>query len=245
MENLKVLIVEDELIIAEDMQMMLEQLGYSVTGIAISYTEAIKILEFELPDIVMVDINLKGKETGIDLARTINERFEIPFIFITSNMDRMTIDEAKLTQPSSYLLKPFKAQHLYAAIEVALSNTSEGQKQENKEPDENAHLIKDSLFVKKNHHFVKIKIEDIYYIKADGNYLEIICEEEKFLIRSTLKNFMNRLPVSDFFQTHKSYIVNLNFVEALSSNYVLILEEEVPLSRNSREMLLERTQRFS
>jgi len=245
MGNLKVLIVEDELIIAEDMRMMLEQLGYTVSGIAISYAEALKIMETELPDIIMLDINLKGKETGIDLARTINERHQLPFIFLTSNMDKATIDEAKVTQPSAYLLKPFKAHHLYAAIEVALSNKSEGFKPENKEPDGSAHLIKDSLFVKKNHHFIKIKIEDVYYIKADGNYLEIICQNEKFLIRSTLKNFMSRLPPADFFQTHKSYIVNLNFVDALSSSYVMVQGEEIPLSRNNREMLLERTQRFS
>ena len=105
----QIVIVEDELIIAEDVSNMLTRKGYEVMGIAMDYDEAIAILKVNKPDLILLDINLNSKKDGIDLANTINEFYGIPFIFTTSYSDSATLERAKKSNPINYLVKPFKA----------------------------------------------------------------------------------------------------------------------------------------
>ena len=120
MAELNILIVEDNIIIAEDLQYMLEDLGYNVVGIAMSYYEALDLLQEKKPDICLLDVILKGEKDGIHLAETINEKYGTPFLFITSHSDRVTIDRAKLTQPKGYIVKPFDPTELLARIRKCL-----------------------------------------------------------------------------------------------------------------------------
>ena len=119
---IKILIVEDEMIIAEHLTMLLESMDYVVVGSAINYNEAIGLLETESPDLVLLDISLGGKKDGVNVAETINERFKLPIIFTTSHSDEATIERAKKVNPANYLLKPFQKEQLFTAIELALSN---------------------------------------------------------------------------------------------------------------------------
>ena len=246
MEKLKLLIVEDELIIAEDMKIMLEEIGYIVSGIAISFDEAVDNIELHNPDMVMIDINLVGGKDGIELAQYINQHSRTPFIFTTSYADKNTIERAKDTHPYAYLIKPFEKKNLFSSIEIALSNAkSESFIKELPESSQNNEIYKDVFFVKKDNYFVKIKSKDIQYVKADGNYLDLVCGEEKFIIRSTLKTFYEQLPVNQFQQVHKSYIVNLEEIDAIAYDHVLIGEAKIPISKTARESLVEITQRFT
>jgi two-component SAPR family response regulator len=95
----QILIVEDELIIAEDISNMLQKMGYDVIGIAMDFDEAVTILENNKPDLILLDINLNGKSDGIDLANVINGKCKIPFIYITSYSDASTLERAKNTNP--------------------------------------------------------------------------------------------------------------------------------------------------
>jgi DNA-binding LytR/AlgR family response regulator len=244
MEKVKILLVEDELIIAEDMKSMLSQ-KYLVTGIAITYEEAIVCMQMRLPDIVMIDINLLGKKTGIDLAHYINQTYRIPFLFVTSLGDENTLEKAKLTYPYAYLIKPFEKRNLFSAIEIALSNAK--AKKTDQPPDNKPvkSVFEGVFFVKKEYYFVKIKSEDIEYVKADGNYLDIISNGEKFIVRSTLKAFADQLSPNSFLQVHKSYIINLNKITAIAYDHVLMNTDEIPLSQAGRNNLLTITNRFS
>src|SRR4051812_22124930 len=103
MANIKVGIVEDEMIIAEGIVQALEQLGYEPTEPATSYTDALEMIEAERPDILLVDIQLSGKKDGIDLAWKIKEDYNIPFIFLTASSDPATVERAKLICPPAYL----------------------------------------------------------------------------------------------------------------------------------------------
>lgn len=114
----KVLIVEDEFIIAQDLRMILEKLGYAVMGWAKSVSDALKKLETELPDIAMLDINLMGEETGIDLAKKIESKYQIPYFYVTSYSDDKTLNEIKQTNPKGYILKPFDTRDIRVALEV-------------------------------------------------------------------------------------------------------------------------------
>lgn len=114
----KVLIVEDEFIIAQDLRMILEKLGYAVMGWAKSVGDALGKLEKELPDIAMLDINLMGEETGIDLAKKIEDRYQIPYFYVTSYSDDKTLNDIKQTNPKGYILKPFETRDIRVALEV-------------------------------------------------------------------------------------------------------------------------------
>ena len=115
-----VLIVEDEAIIAVDLEMILESVPYKVVGIADNANEAIELIVNRDPDFVLLDININGDKDGVELASIIKERFKKPFIFITSYTDKATLDRAKHTLPYGYIVKPFNEAELLATIEIAM-----------------------------------------------------------------------------------------------------------------------------
>jgi PAS domain S-box-containing protein len=116
----RIMIVEDERITAEDIHDILSHLGYEVTAVVSSGEEAIRQAEQTKPDLVMMDIRIKGEMDGVEAAREIRERFGIPAIYLTAHADRETLDRAKLAEPLGYLIKPFQEAELLASIEMAL-----------------------------------------------------------------------------------------------------------------------------
>ncbi|HRG69026.1 MAG TPA: response regulator transcription factor [Saprospiraceae bacterium] len=120
--KVRVLIVEDEPLIAENIAMYLNNHDYEVVGIAYDYEEAIFKLEHEKPDIALLDINLEGNRDGIDVGKFIQEQMGIPFVFLSSYSDKNTLERAKIVKPSGYLVKPFHEKSLMATLEISLSN---------------------------------------------------------------------------------------------------------------------------
>ena len=120
MGNENILIVEDERIIAIDLQRRLEKFGYHVTAIAATGTQALESIEAQLPDIILMDIMLAGDMDGIQTAEIVKERHEIPVLFLTAFSDEKTLERAKHVEPVGYILKPFKEKELYTSIDIAL-----------------------------------------------------------------------------------------------------------------------------
>ena len=229
MSKVKILVVEDELIIAEDIRMMLENLGYEVIGTAPGYSEAIGLMNKDLPDVVLIDILLAGGKDGIALAETIREKHNLPFIFITSHSDNATVERAKLVHPDGYLVKPFEKKDLFTSIEIAFSNFI--SKKETEVEKEDSFFLKDSIFIRKDYLLVKIRFDDLKWVKSDGNYLELYCINEKHLVRSSMKKFSQRLPANRFLQVHKSYLVNLEHIKSIDHRNVRIDDELIPIGR--------------
>ena len=119
---MKILIVEDEPLIAEDIAEILQKNEFVVTNIAYSKEFALSELSTNLPDMALLDINLNNKMDGIEIAQIIQANYQIPFIFITSYSDKNTLEKAKLTEPSGYIVKPFNERTLLASLEIAISN---------------------------------------------------------------------------------------------------------------------------
>src|SRR5215510_10731570 len=113
----KLLIVEDEFIIANDLQLILEKAGYAVMGIAVSAEEAAAYIS-QKPDIVLLDIRLKGKQSGIDIARKLRAD-NIAFIYLSANSNQKILEEAKATEPDGFLVKPFREKDLLVALDIA------------------------------------------------------------------------------------------------------------------------------
>jgi DNA-binding LytR/AlgR family response regulator len=230
--KIKVLIIEDELLIAEDMRINLEKLGYYITGIGTSYNEALQLVEKDLPDIALIDIVIDGDKDGIEVAKTVKSKYKVPIIFLTSHSDKDTVEKAKTAHPNGYLVKPFNSQDLFTSIEIAFHNHSNNLGNKNIEENESSFVIKDFIFIKKDYLLVKIKFNELRWIKAEGNYIEIYCENKKFLTRSTLKDFLHKLPEEMFVQVHKSYAVNIEFIEAIEFNKIIIGKDKIPVSRS-------------
>lgn len=120
MSKNKILVVEDERITAEDLKNTLERLGYKVTGIASSAATFYKCIQSEIPDLVLMDIFLKGVKDGIELSAEIKENLQIPVIYLTAYSDSNILERAKVTEPFGYILKPFQERELHSNIEMAL-----------------------------------------------------------------------------------------------------------------------------
>lgn len=230
MEGCKILIVEDESLVAMDMVDMLTRMGYQLLPTAMGYTDAVNILDTERPDLVLVDINLSGTRTGIELAQQLSEKYKTPFIFITSHTDKATVSQAAATHPSGYLVKPFDAEDLYTSIEVALVNSSATTRNP-----ESGLLVEDSVFIKTDKHFIKVKVQDILWLESEHNYMFIVSEKGKFIVRTSFRDFLDTIRSENFLQIHKSYVVNMQKVDSFSQTDIVINGKELPLSRNYKE----------
>ncbi|MFQ6115774.1 MAG: sigma 54-interacting transcriptional regulator, partial [bacterium] len=122
MASERILVVEDELIVAKNMQNNLKRMGYDVPAFISSGEEVLRKTEqmHPKPDLVLMDIKLKGDMDGVEAAKQIHERFDIPVVYVTAYADKETLQRAKITAPFGYLLKPFEARELRAVVEIAL-----------------------------------------------------------------------------------------------------------------------------
>ena len=213
MENItNVYIVEDESIVAKDIQNSLKKLGYNVLGISNNGADAIKnIVDLE-PHIVLMDIMIKGPLTGIDVAEKIKKEYNIPVIFLTAYADESTLSKAKITEPYGYILKPFKEIDLHSTIEMAIykhKKDTEIQKERDflySLVDNKDETAKDILFVKSNSRLVKVNLKDIFYVEALKDYVVLNTQYTRYTIHSTMKDIEKKLDNGDFIRVHRSFI---------------------------------------
>ncbi len=237
MSKVKIVVVEDEIVIADNICEILSDLGYDVAEPAISYSEALETINEHNPDLAIIDINLRGKKDGIDIAQTLKSDYCFPYIFLTSYTDKKTVERAKKVTPSAYLVKPFSKDELYTAIEIAISNF-EKKTAESDFNDISTH--NQSLFIKQNKLFIKVKFEDILYIKSDHIYIEIFSKDNhKFLVRGTLNEYVSKLD-NNFVRIHRGHIINLKHITVIDQDYVKIANQQLPIGKNYREELLQR-----
>ncbi len=234
MSKVRVLVVEDEIIIADNICDTLEEMGYEVLEPATNYTEAIELLETEPIDVAILDIQLTGKKSGVDIANKINEIYKIPFLFLTSNTDGVTLNEAIKAEPYAYLAKPFNEKELYTSIELALYNFS---KKQERLIDQEKMVIRNALFFKEDRIFKRINFSDILYIKSEHVYVEIITKTDKHIVRGSLNNFLPKLD-NTFYRCHRSYIINLDYLEGVNHNDLFLGNTAIPLGKNQREELV-------
>jgi DNA-binding LytR/AlgR family response regulator len=248
-KNIRILIVEDEFVTLDLLRDYLEESGYEVSGDAMSADEAIAILEKGETDFAMLDINIRGKKDGLWIAEQINQKYKIPFVFLTALSDSATVKVAAQTHPYGYLVKPFTQADIFTTIEIALNNYNENRirtrlsESDTKKASEIQ--INDSIFIKDELLFKKIFIKDIQYVQAFKNYLELHFADSRQIIRSTLTDFQKVLPHDHFMQTHRSYLVNVNFLEKIGGDFVLIGKTEVPISRGFKESVLKQLKIYS
>jgi len=179
----KILIVEDEPMISEDLAMIVSGAGYNVIGQAYDGLTAMDMMHNRHPDIILLDISLDHQMSGIDIAAQINEKFQLPFIFITSFSDKHTLDKAKSVLPQGYIVKPFKKSDILATLEIVAFRSLEQNK---KSP----YLTVDEVNLKLTDHLT-LKEYEILLDIVEGLSNEQIGEKH-FIALNTVKTHLKR-----------------------------------------------------
>ena len=209
----KILIVEDQVLIANYIKNLLKDNDLTDVELAFTVEEATDKINFKNPDIILLDINLHGKDTGILWAKEFVKNSQI--IFITGQTEKETMLKAFEVNPVTYLTKPVKESDLIAAIELA--------KIKNKV---------NYVIVKNGFDELKVNFEDILFLKSDKNYVDIQLVNKTITVRNTLDNFYKELDSDIFCRVHRSYVVNKSKVTQKKSSSIKINEFELPISRN-------------
>lgn len=241
---IKILIVEDEMIIGAKISMLLVGLGYEVDGILSRGEEAIMHLKENNVDIILLDINLKGKIDGIETAKQIQNFSAAPIIYLTANADEATFNRAKSTRPAAFISKPFKQLDLQRAIELAICRMAETETAMPRleSSDKQHFILSDRIFVRYKDRMIKIMVADILYIEADRNYSRIFASGKEYLLSVTLKAIEDKLSGGLFIRVHRSYLVNITQIEEVGESHVIINNKPVPVSAGLKENLLQKIQ---
>jgi len=234
-DKIKIGIVEDEVIIADSIRIALESLGYETPEPCVNYDQAIAMLESQRPDLALLDIKMRKSKDGIEVARYIRERLDIPIIFLTANSDAETLQRAKTVKPNAFLTKPFQKADLYIAIEIALSNFIPAQGKTKKE---GQLLAKDAIFIKEGHYFHKVKLDEIIYLSSEHVYVTVHTTHKNFLVRSSLQDYLQKFDPAKIVRVHQRYAVNISKVDKINSAYLLIDKIEIPVSKSYHETLM-------
>ncbi|UCD60895.1 MAG: response regulator [Flavobacteriaceae bacterium] len=241
MDNvIRILIVEDDMIIAANLSLQLTKLGYEVIGIVSRGEDAISNANQNKPDIILMDVNLKGSIDGIDAAIAIHLQNEIPIIYLTANNDDGTFSRAKETQPYAFISKPFNKLDLQRTIALVVEKIKDNGGLKQLQPESNLLVLPDRIFVRYNGRMVKILLDQILYIEAERNYCNIYTTLGKYLVVSTLKTIENELKASCFLRVHRSFIVNICKLDAIADSHLEIGRKVIPISKSYKEFLLGR-----
>jgi DNA-binding LytR/AlgR family response regulator len=223
MQNTKILIVEDEVLIAEDIKDALISFGILKIEMAHSKTDAFALINSFQPDLILLDIRMEGNTDGLDIANELKQNGLAPFVFITSHSDVDMIKEIIKTNPAGYITKPFKKSDLFASINLAFKKqTLEGK----------------IINIKDGTDFHLVNTNDILFIKSDGNYVEIHLSNSKRIIsRIKLETIQQEISNPLFIKVGKSYIVNGTKVDSYNTKELIVAGQLIPVSRNYYEIL--------
>jgi two-component system, response regulator PdtaR len=240
-EKFKILIIEDELLVAKDISARLQQKSYEIVGIADNCEDALTLFQATKPDLVLLDITIKGDKDGIKTAQELYEIRPIPFIYLTAHTDLDTLQRAKNTFPTAYLVKPFTTNNLLVSIELALHNFAYNKfsvdlgVHENAKIEDDLYSNQEYIFIKDGYKFIKISTNDIYYLESDDNYVKIFTKTNMIHSRTKIADIIDKLGKTYFIRVHRSFCVNLNHIEYFTEQEISISKTKIPIGRNYKE----------
>jgi len=233
-ELIKVLVVEADSILSQGLLTGLQQHGYTIAGIAGQAEEAVRLFKETDVDIILINIQIAGDKDGIDTVLELMKIKRVPVIYLTAFADAATIGRM-------------------IAIEMAMHNfIASGQQDIVKEPNHplptaaepNGHDVVDKevilrqgnhIFVKRNFLFVKIKLSEILYLEADGNYVHVVMKDKKFTVRLSLLQVIQRINYSRFARINRSSVVNVDAIQSFNKEQVEIAQYEIPIGKTYKE----------
>jgi DNA-binding LytR/AlgR family response regulator len=237
MDSLRILVVEDELVTAMNIQETLEGAGHTVVGIARTSQDAVKAFKQHAPDLVMVDIQLSNEEEGgIRAAREMQTIRPVPIIYLTANSEERMVKIARDTLPAAYLLKPFRVEELTIQVELAYHTFIANLPKKEVEKE-----VKD-LFLHINQGYEKVLPKDVLYIMADGVYskLFLVNRDKPRHVSMNLSHLAEYFPGANFFRLSRSYLINLDHLERLERSNLFMVDHKtpIPVPADSRKELM-------
>lgn len=228
--------MEDELLLGNDLKGKLEDLGYQVTGISTSGEETLQNIKAEIPDIAVLDIEVKGEMNGLEVGSYIKNTYGIPIIYLTQFKDLDTFQKAKKNKPISYLTKPVNTWDLVRAIELSIEHSAIANTR-----GKASFILSNAIYLKSGEQtFEKVLVDDINYLKASGAYTEIYTTKKTFLFSDNISYFEKKLLLKQLLRVHRSWIVNVEKVDRIEDNSLIINEEKITIGKTYRKSVLTR-----
>lgn len=234
MKNLKILVVEDDAILANDITEQLQAFGYVISDVVYNSDMAIQSFKKRIPDMVIMDIELKGSELdGIEIAEQFNKICRVPIVYLSSFYDSETRNKAKNTNPVNYLLKPWTPAQLEVAIDVAFANYFDQLSSGNSN-----FKSKEYFFIKNGARYVRYDEADIMWVQGGGygSSIEIYTELERIIFSTSLHDFERQLSTNNLIRVHRSYLVNINHIQATERDRLILLRQKkevyIPVSKD-------------
>ncbi len=235
---MKIILVEDNLVQQDLIDMYVQDCGHEIVATYASAEEAKEGIVNNKPNLVLMDINLVGNKTGIDLANEIKAQLNIPVIFITSQTEFSVLGNAVKNKPLDILIKPIQFEQFQASLMLAESKIGITQK-----PSEIAKFsIKDNyLIYKTGHLFERTLLNDLLFVEGMGNYFSLYFKSGKAMLKGTLTDIEAALPQHQFVRVNRSIIVSISQIKSFNQKRVFMENgKEFPLSKKVSESLLKR-----
>lgn len=239
---ISILIVEDDISFALELEMLIQDIGYQVAGVVDSADSALETIYSKRVDFILMDIDIKGKMTGLELGKKIRP-IKIPILYITSLGSEAHYEEAQKSNIVGYLVKPIDKYTLQTAISLAVGQLFAAMKDGKQGQSADEFLFDEYLFLKKDNVYHKVAERDIMLVEGSDDYVKIrLYDGRTFLLRKTLQMMELILPDTLFIRVHRSYLVNVAAIEHLNAqdNLLCVGDTTISLSRQRRQELEKR-----
>lgn len=237
----RILVVEDNIVQAHTLRLLLSRLGHTPTGVVATAAEAEQLFTADPPDLLLLDVRLRDGDDGIVLGGYLARCRPLPLIFVTAYADQPTFERAREAGPFAFLSKPYDEVLLARTIELAISNFRAAIPPPTVAIGAAADgwLSAEVLYLRENKQHVRVLLRDVLRIEADGSYTSLHTASRKYTTRSTLNEFEYKLPAGMFVRVHRGWLVRLSAIEAVAyaEGSVLVGGVRVPLSRTYRDEL--------
>lgn len=230
MKKIKVLIVEDNSLVAEAIAIVLEKHFLDPVHTTGSGEEAVEYFKSNEVDLVLMDVVLEGDMDGMEAAQAIRKHRQAPIIYLTDHVDEKHIERAKRTYPAGYLAKPYNEAELVRAIEFAFNQAQEARS--GADPQEDVFVRTD------NQEFVRIYFKDVLYLKAARSYCKVVTDQRTYTLCSSMNQVHEKFDNRNFIRVHRSYVVNTKRITKLDGNVIHIANEQVDMGKEFREGLM-------
>ncbi|NLL27792.1 MAG: response regulator transcription factor [Bacteroidales bacterium] len=246
MNKTKIVIIENDNEDAKTIQNLLEKCNYKEISIISSSEKALNKIEKNIPDIILINLDLEKEMNGIQIAEIVKQRYKIPIVFIINNIDENIIKKAKEIKPCGLIFKPFNEKAIYATLEIAFYKHNFDLEQK-RELDIYKNIIlsrneNQCIFIKTEKGFNKIKLNDIFFIEALKNYVIINVKDKIFTTHSTMMKIQKILPKNDFIRVHRSFIVRIDKIFSIKYPNLVIEDkmQNIPIGGIYKKELYER-----
>ncbi|NNE76962.1 MAG: response regulator [Pricia sp.] len=234
----RILIVEDDMIIGSNLSLQLTNLGYEITGILSRGEEVVEHVIKNAPNILLLDINLKGALNGIETANAVQKHQNVAIIYLTANSDEATFQKAKSTHPKAFITKPFNKLNLQRTIALVVEQLKENGTTTPSVSE--MQVLEDRIFVRHRGKMEKLMLQDILYLEADRNYCTVVTTTKRHVLTNTLKAMEKELPGSIFVRVHRSFLVNISKLDVVADHHLEINRKVIPISKSHKELLMGR-----